>query len=421
MDVGGPSAYAAQRIHGVVQSYSWGSRSAIAELMGRPCPTDLPEAELWLGAHPSGPSMLETGVLLSDVIDRAPTSALGPKCVDKFGPRLPFLFKVLAAETALSLQAHPTLDQARAGFARENAAGIPINSPTRNYRDDNHKPELLVALTEFHALAGFRDEDRTLALLRALDLPELAESARLLVRGGLRDLFEGWLNLGDAESQGLVALVLGACRRYIEGFPDGDFVDEAQMVIDLGKQYPGDPGVLAAMLLNLITLRPGEGIYLGAGHLHAYLRGAGIEIMANSDNVLRGGMTTKYINRSELVRVLRFESVAPPIVHPEPLAGLQNACVLQYATPASEFQLRRVEIGRCGAGGYSVACSSAAGPQILLCTRGTCRIAVGGVETTAPDSSFEVAQGESIWIPAGGTVTIFADDSDSQVFIATTP
>ncbi|MFD6897752.1 mannose-6-phosphate isomerase, class I, partial [Rhodococcus sp. NPDC060086] len=399
---------------------SWGSRTAIAELTGRPCPTDHPEAELWLGAHPKGPSTLGTGALLSDVIDMSPTSALGSKCVDEFGVRLPFLLKVLAAETALSLQAHPTLEQARAGFARENAAGIPIDSPTRNYRDDNHKPELFVALTEFHALAGFRDVKRTRALFDALDLPELAESARCLEKDGLRALFEAWLSLDNAQVQELSVLVVGACRRYRDALLDGDFVDEAQMVIDLAEQYPGDSGVLAAMLLNRITLKPGEGIYLGAGHLHAHLRGTGIEIMANSDNVLRGGMTTKHIDRSELVDVVRFKSIAPPIIRPVPLTTPHQKGILRYSTPAPEFQLRRIDIRRSSDRGSSVARTSADGPQILLCTQGACRIAVEGVEAIAPGTSFEVGQGDSIWIPAGGTAAVFAGNADSQVFIATT-
>lgn len=414
------SPYAAQRISGIIQPYSWGSRTAIAELTGRPRPTELPEAELWLGAHPKSPSTLETGALLSDVIDRSPRSALGSKCVDEFGARLPFLLKVLAAETALSLQAHPTLEQARAGFARENAAGIPIDSPMRNYRDDNHKPELLVALTEFHALTGFRDVKRTRALFGALDLPELAESARCLEKNGLRGLFEEWLSLENAQAQELSMLVVGACRRYLDAFLDGDFVEESQTVIDLAEQYPGDSGVLVAMLLNRITLQPGEGVYLGAGHLHAYLRGTGIEMMANSDNVLRGGLTNKHIDRSELVDVVRFKSIAPPIIRPVPLTTFLQEGVLRYSTPAPEFQLRRIEIRPSSVRGSSVARTWADGPQILLCTKGACEIAVDGVESMSPGSSFEIAQGESIWLPAGATATLSSEDVDSQVFIATT-
>lgn len=362
-------------------------------------------------------------MLLSDAIEGSPMSALGRKCFDRFGPRLPFLFKVLAAEKALSLQAHPTLEQARAGFTRENDLGVPVDSPKRNYRDDNHKPELLVALTEFHALAGFRDVSRTLEFLRALELPELEESVRCLESDGLRDLFVAWVELDNSQVQELLIPVLGACRRYLEVLPDGDFVGEAQMVIDLADQYPDDPGGLAAMLLNRITLRPGEGVYLGAGHLHAYLSGTAIELMANSDNVLRGGLTGKHIDRTELVHVLRFESIAPPIVHPEALTVTSRSVgVLQYPTPAQEFQLRRVDVNSASADGSYIACSSAEGPQIALCTKGKCRIAVDGAEAPgSSDSTFVVAQGESIWIPAGGTARIYREDVDSQVFVATSP
>lgn len=412
--------FAAQRIHGVVQQYSWGSRTAIAELTRRASPTDRPEAELWLGAHPNGPSTLESGALLSDAINRSPVSALGTSCVDQFGPRLPFLFKILAAEAALSLQAHPTLDKARAGFARENAAGLPINSPTRNYRDDNHKPELLVALTEFHALAGFRHVNKTVDFICALNVPELLVSVRSLDEDGLRDLFEQWLSLDEDQTQELCALALGGCRRYLAAAPRGDFADDAQMVIDLIEQYPGDSGVLAALLLNRVTLEPGEGIYLDPGHLHAYLRGTGIEVMANSDNVLRGGLTSKHLDRNELMRVLRFQSIAPPIIRAEPLVSLpRKAAVLQYPTPAPEFQLRRVDINPGKRTGISDACTSASGPQILLCTKGTCRITVQGVATINSGSGFVVVQGESIWIPAGGTASISSEGVASQVFIAT--
>lgn len=220
---------------------------------------------MWLGAHPNGPSVLQCGDTLADAIAESPESTLGADSLSRFGAQLPFLFKVLAAESALSLQAHPTLEQARMGFAREDAAGIPIDSPIRNYRDGNHKPELLVALTEFHALAGFREVSRTVALVTALRVPELSTYAEELESGGLRTVFDKWLNLDEVDAQTLLSALSEGCRRYLAGYPCGGFSDEAQTLLDLTEQYPGDTGVLAALLLNRMTLNPGEGIYLDAG------------------------------------------------------------------------------------------------------------------------------------------------------------
>ncbi|MCK0090491.1 mannose-6-phosphate isomerase, class I [Rhodococcus sp. F64268] len=412
----------AQRLHGIIQPYSWGSRTVLAELMGRPSPTGSPEAELWLGTHPNGPSVLQCGASLQEAISESPESALGSHSLSQFGAQLPFLLKVLAAETALSLQAHPTLEQARVGFARENAAGVPIHSPIRNYRDDNHKPELLVALTEFHALAGFRDVTRTVALIDALRVPELSGSAEELESHGLRTVFERWVSLNETDVHILLSALLKGCTRYLHAYAEGDFRGEAKMLLDLADQYPGDLGILAALLLNQVKLEPGEGIYLDAGHLHAYVCGTGVEIMANSDNVLRGGMTSKNVDRDELMRVLRFDPITPPIVRAEPLADPSwNAVILQYPTPAREFRLRRVEIDGRRAVGSDGARNYARCPQILLCTKGTCRISIEGVDTIDFGSSFSVAQGESVWVPAGATVSFSSTGVDAQVFIASVP
>ncbi|WP_346777495.1 mannose-6-phosphate isomerase, class I [Rhodococcus sp. HNM0563] len=418
-EVSGDVLHCAQRLRGIVQPYSWGSRTALADLTGRTSPSEEPEAELWLGAHPNGPSVLQCGASLAEAISRSPKAALGPESLSRFGEQLPFLFKVLAAESALSLQAHPTREQARAGFASENAAGIPVDSPVRNYRDDNHKPELLVALTEFHALAGFRDVPTTVALIRDLRVAALVGFAEELSAGGLRDVFEKWLKLGESDAAALLSALVEGCERYLDERPAGDFADEVETLIDLAEQYPGDSGVLAALLLNRLTLNPGEGIYLDAGHLHAYVHGTGIEVMANSDNVLRGGMTEKNIDRDELMRVLRFDPIAPPIVRADPLADSSwNAVILHYPTPAPEFRLRRVEIDGGRAVGSDGARNYARGPQILLCTKGTCRITIENAEVIGSQREFVVAQGESIWVPAGATVGFASVGADSQVFIA---
>ena len=221
---------------------------------------------------------------------------------------LPYLLKVLAADEPLSLQAHPSAAQAAEGFARENAAGIPVDAPTRNYRDASHKPELICALTEFHALVGFREIAQTLALLRALDVAELAPHVALLAAqpdaAGLRALFTTWITLPQSVLDRAVPALQTACVRLAQ--QGREFAREARMALELSERYPGDAGVLAALLLNLVVLAPGEALYLPAGNLHAYLSGAGVELMANSDNVLRGGLTSKHVDVAELLRVLDF-------------------------------------------------------------------------------------------------------------------
>ncbi|ANS26424.1 mannose-6-phosphate isomerase [Rhodococcus opacus] len=288
-----------KRLHGAIRSYEWGSRTVLAELTGRPSPSDRPEAELWLGAHPADPARVDdavSGVSLLDVISADPLGQLGAANASQFRGRLPFLLKVLAADEPLSLQAHPNSVQAREGFERENANGVPLDSPARNYKDDNHKPELVVALTKFEALAGFRDVRRTVALLRALGVAELDRCAEQLAAqtdsSGMRALFTQWIT-GDKHPAALIGGVVEACRRYLSTMCDGaegEFAAEAQTALDLGSRYPNDPSVLISLLLNRITLEPGEGLFLAAGNLHAYLRGVAVEIMANSDNVLRGGL-----------------------------------------------------------------------------------------------------------------------------------
>ncbi|WP_016934666.1 mannose-6-phosphate isomerase, class I, partial [Rhodococcus sp. R1101] len=304
------------RLEGAVRSYAWGSRTAIATLRGRTVPSHHPEAELWLGAHPADPARLVDSDgdehSLLDLLSAEPRRHLGDRAVGAFGPRLPFLLKLLAAEEPLSLQAHPSARQAAEGFAREEALGIPIDSPVRNYKDANHKPELVVALTRFEALAGFRDPKRTVELFEALAVPELDPYVGLLAgqpdSSGLRALFTTWITLPPPALAALLPRVLDGCVTYLATGRDGerDFVPEVRTALQLADFYPGDAGVLASLLLNRITLQPGEGLYLDAGNLHAYLHGMGVEIMANSDNVLRGGLTPKHVDVPELLRVLDF-------------------------------------------------------------------------------------------------------------------
>ena len=320
-----------------VQPYAWGSHTALAALRGEPTPSAKPEAELWMGAHPLAPSRLAaTGQSLAAAIEQAPESCLGPSMLSEYGARLPFLLKVLAAAAPLSLQAHPSLSQAIAGFAAEEAAGIPLSSPARSYKDPNHKPELLCALGEFWALCGFRDVSETLELLDELGAQELLPYRALLAtepsEAGISKAFSALMQAPVQVRQTLAERTTAACRA--RAARTSRFAAELGWAARLGELYPGDVGVVSALLMNLVRLEAGQAIYLPEGNLHAYLGGTGVEIMASSDNVLRGGLTPKHINVPELLRVLDFRPLRP-----EPLGAVTHAQENTYETPAREFRL----------------------------------------------------------------------------------
>ncbi|MGI9123732.1 MAG: mannose-6-phosphate isomerase, class I [Mycobacterium sp.] len=361
-----------QLIRGAIRTYAWGSRTAIAEFTGRPAPTAHPEAELWLGAHPGDPSRLEGPdgeTSLLDAIAADPDGELGPVVRERFGDALPFLVKVLAADEPLSLQAHPSAPQAVEGYAREDRSGVPVNSPVRNYRDTHHKPELLVALTDFEALAGFRPAARTVALMRALAVSDLDSSIALLTdqsdAAGLRALFTTWITAPQPYIDALIPAVLEGAVGYIRS-GQKEFAAEAKTVLELGERYPGDAGVLAALLLNHVSLKPGEGIFLAAGNLHSYLHGMGMEVMANSDNVLRGGLTPKHVDVPELLRVLDFDPVVDARV-----GTRREGIEVTYQTPAAEFAGSVLILDGDDLGHEVDAPSRHDGPQILVCTEGS--------------------------------------------------
>ncbi|WP_127783825.1 mannose-6-phosphate isomerase, class I [Rhodococcus sp. X156] len=400
---------------GVVRHYAWGSRTALAELTGRPAPAPHPEAELWLGAHPADPATVRRAdgqeLSLLAAIEAEPEVQLGAACCARFGGTLPFLFKVLAADEPLSLQAHPSAEQAREGYEREEQRRVPQGSQERNYRDPSHKPELLCALTTFHALAGFRRVDRTIELLTAMRCPELDTYLGLLAgqpdSHGLRAVLTTWITLPVQVLESLLPAVLSSLTKLVA--EDGDFVLEAQTTLELGERYPGDAGVLASLLLNRVVLKPGEAIYLPAGNLHAYLSGVGVEVMANSDNVLRGGLTPKHVDVPELLRVLDFAHGDMPVLSGTPWSGgpaSQGAAELGYPTPTEEFALSRVELpagDRLTLGRGS--------PQVLLCTVGQARL------STADGAELTVDKGGSVWLPAtGAAVSVVAGDDGAQLF-----
>ncbi|WP_166903305.1 mannose-6-phosphate isomerase, class I [Mycobacterium sp. DL440] len=383
-------------LRGAVRTYAWGSRTAIADFTGRSSPTIHPEAELWLGAHPGDPAWLQTEhgeESLLQAVQDDPEGQLGSVAIGRFGDALPFLVKVLAADEPLSLQAHPSAVQAREGFDREDRLDIPVNSPIRNYRDRSHKPELLVALGQFDALAGFRTVDRTVELMRALAVSDLDPFINLLSdqsdADGLRALFTTWITAPQPDLDVLVPAVLDGAVHYIRSGAK-KFGAEVKTVLELGERYPGDAGVLASLLLNRISLRPGEGIYLPAGNLHAYLHGVGVEVMANSDNVLRGGLTPKHVDVPELLRVLDFTPTPEDRLRPETVTDGTETI---YRTPAQEFAVSVLTVDGERIGDEIDVHSHHDGPQLLLCIEGAAVI-------YADDDKLTIERGVAAWVAA---------------------
>jgi mannose-6-phosphate isomerase len=404
----------------VIRPYAWGSRTGIAELQGRPVPAAGPEAELWLGAHPSAPSGV-TGSTLDAVIAADPDRELGPACVARFGPRLPFLLKVLSADQALSIQVHPSRAQAEAGFRAENARrqrrpdqqsrprrpdqqsrprrpdqqsrpsrpdqqsrpsrpdqqsrpSRPdqqrgVAPADRNYVDDWPKPELLCALTPFEVLAGLRTPPDAAALLRALAVSPLAPLAAELESAAtpqaLADVLAAILTWPDPE--GLVGAVVAAC---------------AAAVREAGR-HPGDLGVVAMLLMRHAVLAPGQAVFMPAGGLHAYLRGTGIEVLANSDNVVRAGLTGKHVDVPELLKLLD-PAVTVPVLSPAAL----GEGVAWFDTPAPEFALYLADLAE------DAVTLPGAGPRIVLCTDGAAALLAGSGE------SAKLPRGESCFVSA---------------------
>jgi len=385
-------------IENVLRDYAWGSTTAIASLLGRP-ESGGPEAELWIGAHPDSPSVAQvpedgTRSPLDALISSDPEHFLGAESVSAFGPRLPFLAKILAAAQPLSLQVHPSLEQAREGFARENAEGVDAHAPNRNYKDDNHKPEMIFALTPFEALCGFRPAAETREVFQyiARAFPEGAGSPALVQAliddlagadegAGLRQAFERLITGGQgvAEDTALVVEAL-LSRASLEPYPA-----ELGTVISLNEKYPGDPGVLISLLLNRIALKPGEAVYLPAGNVHAYLHGLGVEVMASSDNVLRGGLTPKHVDVPELLNTIDFHPVAVPMLDAEKTVMDQEL----FRPPFKEFQLQRIELGP-DSGPVPLAQSGAA---VVI-------VVAGEVYLDSPKGDLQLSRGRSAFIAA---------------------
>ncbi|MBW1601837.1 mannose-6-phosphate isomerase, class I [Streptomyces sp. JJ66] len=399
------------RLTNTVRPYAWGSLTALPELLGVE-PTGQPQAELWMGAHPGAPSRIDRGAgpqPLSDVIAADPVGELGAACVEAFGPRLPFLFKVLAAAVPLSLQVHPDREQAAAGYAAEEAAGLPADAPHRNYKDAHHKPELLCALTPFEGLCGFRRADEAAELLAALDIDALKPYADLLHAhpedAALRELLTAVLSADRAEIAPAVTEAVTAAERLASA--GGPHAAAYAACAAAAHHHPGDPGFLAALLLHHVRLQPGEALYLDAGVPHAYLSGLGVELMANSDNVLRCGFTPKHVDVPELLRIVRFAPRDLEVLRPEDDGTGDEV----YDTPADEFRLSR-HVLPAGAAPRSLTAPAA---QILLCTAGSVTL------RDADARELTLGRGQSAYVRAGLTVHAAGDGTLFRATVAVTP
>lgn len=397
------------RLKNVIQEYAWGSPTLLPELLGFSNPKQTPQAELWLGAHERGMSQAIDGKMqinLDALIRQNPPGFLGPKAAERF-KTLPFLFKVLAAGSPLSIQAHPAKEQAEAGFARENRAGISLNAENRNYRDSNHKPEIICALYDnFWALCGFRPLSEIIENFKQADFSVLRKESAALAsqpnEKGLQTFFAALLNLDAGRAAKL------ADEAQEQAF--GRNAPQWQWVQKLYAAYPNDCGSLAPLYLNLVCLKAGQALYLPAGVLHAYLEGLGVELMANSDNVLRGGLTAKHIDKKELLSILTFAGGQPAVLEAQGANGL-------YAAPSSEFALQRLLLTEQRLIGANNPC------QIILCVKGKARLlpAAGNVKQKNDSQALPltIQRGEAVFMPykAGG----YNITGRGEFFIASIP
>jgi len=395
------------RMQNPIQEYAWGSKVAIPMLLGIPNPEGKPIAEMWMGAHPKAPSRVQVGrkwISLGDVSRSSPETILGQEVAQRFEGRLPFLFKVLAAEKPLSIQAHPDLEQAKEGFRRENQMGIPLDAPERNYRDGNHKPEIICALDHFDALKGFRTIDEIIQMLKKVSSRPLNDLINLLEQEpderGLRRFFTGLITLERGKKAGITAHASLKAASFAHDDP------AFKWVVALEKVYPGDAGVLAPLILNLVRLCPGEALFLPAGELHAYLKGVGIELMANSDNVIRGGLTGKHVDVPELLKITLFTTGRPQVLTALSVSGGRQ----MYSTPAEEFLLSLIPVN----GEEPYESSGRDSVEILLCTEGR-----GMIRDRAGKNPIPFNKGMSFLIPAA--ITGYGIEGHGTFFSASIP
>ncbi|TWU39593.1 mannose-6-phosphate isomerase, class I [Novipirellula artificiosorum] len=407
------------KIRGVVQHYDWGGFDFIPHLLGQPELSAKPCAELWMGSHANGPSVVQIDdatLPLPELIARSPRQVLGERVAERFANRLPYLFKVLDARKMLSIQAHPSLSQAAEGFEKEELAGVSITSPNRNYKDRNHKPEVHVALTDFWMLHGFRPLEEIADTLDSVPelqvlMPDFREQ---LVAAGddpearaalLRTLYEQTMTMPQSE----VDRILDPLLQRLDHVSDKD--DPNFWAARAAREFPlpdghRDRGIFSIYLLNLVRLKPGEATYQPAGTLHAYLEGVNVELMANSDNVMRGGLTPKHVDVAELMSVLCFNDGSAEKLRGQSVSDLETT----FPTPAEEFELSRIEL----AGHQAYHSGVRNGPEILIVMKGS-------LSALSGDQSLQLKAGEILLAPQTLSYTLDAGAEPTVLFKASTP
>ncbi len=390
-------------LEGKVQHYQWGGFTYIPRLLSRENPSGQPFAEYWLGAHAQAPATIIGGTDLHRLLQEEPF-LLGKKVQAGFG-RLPYLLKVLDVKDMLSIQVHPTREDAIRGFTAENAAGVALQAANRNYKDDNHKPELMAALGDFYLLHGFRAPASMTAILE--EVPELRFLLPVFGEADYRTLYKTVMEMPDAEVIGhLQPLLHRIIPLYQAGALSKTHPDfwAARAALTFNRPGSIDRGIFSVYLLNLVQMKEGQAIFQDAGILHAYLEGQNVEIMANSDNVLRGGLTPKHIDVPELMKHVRFEPVIPYVQEPEPLNRSESA----YLTPAGDFELHRI---RLQGDDYSLTASTV---DILLVMEGSV------VATEAGQPGIELQRGDSLLLLDGAELNL-ASDGAAELYRATVP
>lgn len=392
------------RLVGARQHYAWGSRSAIPQLVGEP-PSDEPLAELWFGAHPAGPTRLASGESLQEHLAAAPEERLGSDVLAVFGPRLPYLVKVIAPASPLSLQVHPSREQAREGFAREEARGVAPDAPHRSYPDDNHKPEMLYALEPFEALAGFRAARRAVELLRDLDTVlarELVADLRSDLGGaGVRAAFTRLLDPATRPGADAIAETVEACAARLAAGRSPS-VRSDRIVAQLAEAFPGDVGAVASLLMNPVSLRPGEVLFVPAGGVHCYLSGLAVEVMASSDNVLRAALTRKHVDTEAVLDTVDCVAAPPVRIGPEHVGDHVEV----FYAPVDDFELAVATPPP----GEPVALPGR-GPRIVFALDGRVRVAHG-------DDALELERGGAAFVEASGEpVVVDGEGRAAQVTV----
>ncbi len=382
------------------------------KLLGRENSEGEPFAEMWMGIHPRGPSQVldEEGQRpLSEFIGTEAVSFLGKEASGRYGGELPFLFKVLAAGEPLSIQAHPDKRRAEEGYAREEAAGISIDAFQRSYRDDNHKPEIICALTPFTAMCGFKTVEEIRRGLRDVDSELIRQELLLHLDSAaaeetrLKSFFTRLMSMDDAETEEVVGVLL----RWAEGRQTA----EAKLIRRFHELHGTDRGIAAPFYLNILTLKEGEALFQPAGVLHAYVEGMGVELMANSDNVLRGGLTKKHVDVEELLSILSFAPRRPDVIQPSRV----DQGIEEYPVPIEEFLLRRLTVRE----DKPVLVNSRSSVEIGICVEGNCTLWAAGRTEVKNSAPLELKRGESFVSPlSGGDYRI---EGDARIYLATIP